>query len=233
MRERAMSRRNALTSSRRRHTASAWLMFAPALLLSTGVALACTPPRPMDIALQLSATVEGGGPILPGSRGRLLFTAANVTISSGPEGFEVQQEGDGPGAPDGPPIRLVAAPGSDCVVEDRQVDGQGQPRRFQAVVAPRDRDAIWPRTCEVDYEVLPAAVTGQAVRYTLRLQDWCGMDRNLGNNTADLIFGIVPPPAGAARAAPLAAWPLLALILAILAAAGAARRQRASAAGRD
>jgi hypothetical protein len=46
----------------------------------------------------------------------------------------------------------------------------------------------------------------------------------MSDNHADLLFGTIPPPAAPPQPVPLAAWPLLLLVLAMLAAARAARR---------
>lgn len=199
-------------------------MLAAVLALGTAAASACTPPRPFDIALELAATVDGGGAVVPGSRGQLLFTASNLRQGF-PEGFEVRQAPFAAVPGQVPPIRLSTAAGSDCVVEDRQVELNGQPARLQAAVAPRDRNLPWPRSCRVDYEVMPDAAAAQVVRYTLVLQDFCGIDVNGSNNTADFPFGVVPPVAPASPV-PLAAWPLLLLVLAMLAAGRRVRSGR-------
>lgn len=206
-------------------------LLGPLLVALVGLAalpatvLACSPPRPFDVALTLAATVDGGGALVPGSRGRLVFTAWVLGASRrGPERFEVHQPAVQAGGPPGPPIRLRAAPGAACAVEERP--SSGPLGTFQAVVAPRDPRALWPRSCYVDFEVLPAAVAGEAVRYMVRPYDPCGADFNLDNNYADIVFGTIPPPASPARPTPLAAWSLIVLVLALLAAARIVGRRR-------
>jgi hypothetical protein len=210
-----------------------WARLGRALFLLVGLAalpaasVACTPPRPFDLSLTLTATVDGGGALVPGSRGRLVFTAWVLGASRrGPEKFEVHQPLFTPLNPPGPPIRLTAAPGADCAVEERPGPDNGLLGRFQTVVAPRDPRALWPRSCHVDFEVLPAAVAGEAVRYMVRPYDPCGADFNLDNNYADIVFGTIPPPATPARPAPMAAWSVLLLVVAMLAAARIAGRRR-------
>jgi hypothetical protein len=198
-----------------------------ALLALPAAALACSPPRPFDLSLTLTATVDGGGAIAPGARGRLVFTAWEARGRRGPESFSVRQGSVEQQAQ--PPIRLTAAPGADCTVEDRLDTGNGLLARYQIVLAPRDRHAFWPRACHVDYEVLPAADAWTSMRYTVMPSDPCGMDINLANNHADLVFGTIPPPAAPPQPVPLAAWPLLLLVLAMLAAARAARPAHAPA----
>lgn len=211
---------SALSERKARRAAAA---VAAVLAFVAGAVLACTPPRPFDVELAVSATVDGAGALLPGSRGRLVFTAWHPNSRRrGPERFEVHQPAFTPDDPAGAPIRLRAVPNADCVVEDRPATGAGAPGIYQAVVAPRAPLALWPRSCHVDFEVLPAAIAGQSVRYTAKVIDPCGMDINPANNHADIVFGTVPPTAPA-RPAPLAAWPLALLVLAILAMARSAR----------
>lgn len=193
-------------------------LLAAALALAAAPLAACTPPYPFNIALTMSVSVPGGGATVPGSRGRIVFTAWQVPGSNRPGAFEIRQEALDPEAPGWPPIRLTPAPGADCTVVEAQYPiGGGQVRRYQVVEAPRIRDAIWPRACHVDFEVLPGAVAGQALRYTLEPVDFCAWDSDRSDNHADFVFGTPTPPAAPAQPVPLAAWPLALLVLAILA----------------
>lgn len=192
-------------------------VLAAVMAIPAAPSLACSPPFSFDIALTMSVAVADGAATLPGSRGRIVFTAWRMPPYDAPGAFEVRQAPLDPTAPGWPPIRLAAAAGSDCTVVERQSNTDGQLRRFQVVEAPRDRDANWPRACAVDFEVLPGAVAGQALRYTAVPVDFCATDVRWGDNSADFVFGTIPPPAAPARPAPLAAWPLVLLVLAMLA----------------
>ena len=116
----ALDHPRAGTTGHRASRAATTGRVAAALVLASGAVLACTPPRPFDVELTVAATVEGAGALLPGSRGRLVFTAWHPNSRRrGPERFEVHQPAVSPQEPAGAPIRLRAVPNSECAVEDR------------------------------------------------------------------------------------------------------------------
>jgi hypothetical protein len=124
---------------------------ASVLMLAAAPSMACSPPFPFDIALTMAVSVDGGGAMVAGSRGRIVFTAWQGPAYNAPGAFEVRQDPLDPTAPGWPPIRLTPAPGADCTVVERQSNSNGQLRRYQVVEAPRRTGAIWPRSCHLDF----------------------------------------------------------------------------------
>lgn len=194
-------------------------------LAITSSALACTPPLPFNIALDVQVQVDGGGALVDGATGVLTFSVHRVEGHRWPRGYVIRSVPVDPQVPGGSLLRLTAIEGEGCALSEDTGWVDGSTGAHYALTGERIVDAPSPRLCWVGFEGLPGAVTGQSMRFFVRPDDVCPTDPDWSDNDALVPLGVPPP----AIPAPLAPWLLPVLALAL---GGLARRQLRASAGR-